>query len=74
MICQTSESSFDTIIMVERKKKLGLRIKIDLDISIFCDKREPENLQLCTHKQLMIWNMEDDLHLLIHTEKPVNIF
>ena len=50
MIYQMNELSYDIIIMVEKKKKLELLTRIDLDIYIFCDRREPENLQLCTHK------------------------
>ena len=46
-----NELWFDLIIMDEKRKKLGLQTKIDLDISIYCDRPEPENLQLCMRKQ-----------------------
>jgi hypothetical protein len=64
----------DTIIIDELKEKLGLQIKTDLDIFIFFDRQVPENLQLCMLRQLMIWIIEDDLHLSIRMEKHVNIF
>ena len=60
--------------MDEWKEKSELQTKTDLDIFTFFDKQVPENLQLCMHKQWMIWIMEDDLHLLIHMEKHVNTF
>jgi hypothetical protein len=64
----------DTIIIDELKEKLELQIKTDLDTFTYFDKQVPENLLSCMHKQLMIWIIEDDLHLLIHMEKLVNIF
>jgi hypothetical protein len=60
--------------MDEWKEKSELQTKTDLDISTFFDKQVPENLQLCMLRQLMIWIMEDDLHLLIHMEMLVKIF
>jgi hypothetical protein len=60
--------------MDEWKGKLELQIKIDLDIYTFFDKPVPENQRLCMLRRLMIWIMEDDLHLLIHMEMLVKIF
>jgi hypothetical protein len=60
--------------MDEWKEKSELQIKTDLDISIFSDRQVPENQRLCMLRRLMIWIMEDDLHLLIHMEMLVKIF